>query len=185
MAPKPWVRVGDGPEVDFQVLRVREIRVRNPRNGSEHPRVVIDAPDWVTVVPVTPRGQVVLVRQFRCGIWAPTLEVPGGVIDPGEAPARAAARELEEETGFRAREILPLGVCHPNPPIQANRTHSFLALGCERVGEARPEAGEDIEVELVERDELPRRVLGGEITHALVLAALYYAELRGRELSSG
>src|SRR6266567_1508471 len=77
-------------------------------------------PDWVSVVPVTDDGNFVLVRQYRHGIDAPTLEVPGGIIDEGQDPAGAAIRELREETGYGQGTLVPLGVSHPNPALQNN-----------------------------------------------------------------
>ncbi|MBI3181045.1 MAG: NUDIX hydrolase [Myxococcales bacterium] len=176
--PRAWQRVADGEPADYGVLKVRRIRVEDPRDGSEHPRVLVEAPDWVNVIPVTREGKLLLVRQFRFGVWANTLEIPGGMAEPGEPPEGAAARELEEETGYRAAELVPLGVCHPNPAIQTNRTHSFLALGCERVHEGRQDPGEDIALELVTRDELERLLREGAITHALVLVAFLFERLR-------
>jgi 8-oxo-dGTP pyrophosphatase MutT (NUDIX family) len=139
---------------------------------------VIDAPDWVNVVPVTTAGEVVLVRQFRFGTWANSLEIPGGMIDGDEAPAVAAARELEEETGFRPAAVVPLGVSDPNPALFSNHLHSYLATGCERVHQGTPEATEDLQVVLVSREELKALVRSGGISHALVLAALLHEAWR-------
>jgi ADP-ribose pyrophosphatase len=178
-APRPWRRVKRGEEQDFTILRVREDSFLHPRDASAHPRVILTAPDWVTVVALTEAGAAVLVRQFRFGVEANSLEIPGGMVDPDETPSAAAARELEEETGFRARQLVPLGTVHPNPALQTNRCHSFLALGCEHVLPAAQEAGEDIEVVLVQASSLRRLVREGAITHALVVAAIYFAELAG------
>jgi 8-oxo-dGTP pyrophosphatase MutT (NUDIX family) len=138
----------------------------------------VRCPDWVSMVPITDAGEVVLVRQYRHGIDAPTLEVPGGVIDPGEAPAHAAVRELAEETGYAPGIVEPLGWTHPNPPIQSNRHFTFLARGARRVGDAK--------LDPLERCELVLRPLGAlraalrtgddpELTHALVLVSLQRA----------
>jgi len=174
---RPWKRVRQGEDHDFRIFRVREDQVEDPRNGALHPRVHVEAPDWVNIIPVTGGGELVLVRQFRFGTWAPTLEIPGGMVEPGEDPGAAATRELEEETGYRPAEVLPLGFVHPNPAFQANRCHSFLALGCERVHGGRPDAGEDIRVELRRREEIARLIHDGEITHSLVVAAFHLESL--------
>lgn len=134
---------------------------------------LLRSPDWVNVIPLTDDGRVVLVRQYRVGPEELTLEVPGGVCDAGELPALAAARELREETGFEAREIVPLGFVHPNPAIQSNRCHSFLARGARRVADPTPEPFEQIEVELFALAEIPRLVREGAITHALVVSAFH------------
>lgn len=178
MSPPGWRKISSRPASDYRVLSVRELTVEDPRDGRQHPRVVIDSPDWVNVLALTEQGQVLLVRQFRFGVWADTLEIPGGMAEPGEAVELAAARELEEETGYRAASIELLGVCHPNPAIQSNRTFSFVATGCKKVHDGRPDEGELIEVLLAERDELPHLVRAGRITHALVLTALLFDQLR-------
>jgi 8-oxo-dGTP pyrophosphatase MutT (NUDIX family) len=166
--------------LDFHVLKVREDLVADPRDGSEHARVVIESPDWVNIIPVTPQGKVVLIRQFRSGIWSDTLEIPGGMVESGEKPIDAAKRELEEETGYRPGQVDLLGFVHPNPAIQPNRCYSYLAVGCEKVHQGRQDAGEDILIELFERAEVPRLILTGEITHALVVCAFHLEALRAK-----
>jgi 8-oxo-dGTP pyrophosphatase MutT (NUDIX family) len=151
-----------------------------PEEGGE-PRdfFVVEAPDWINVVPLTDDGRVVMVRQFRFGIDAPTLEIPGGMCDGSEPPVEAARREMVEETGHDAREMVDLGWVHPNPAVQTNRCHSFLARGVHRTGDPRPDPDESFEVVTVPLGEIPRLVRDGEITHALVVAAFYRLGLLG------
>jgi ADP-ribose pyrophosphatase len=169
--PRAWRRVRQGLPADYQILKVREDLVADPRDGTEHPRVIIDCTDWVNIIPVTLGDEVVLVRQFRFGVWANTLEIPGGMVDAGEDPAAAAVRELEEETGYLPGRLVRLGVIHPNPAIQTNRCHIYLGLGCDRTGQRAPDAGEDLSVELHPRRVIPRLLRDGVITHSLVVAA--------------
>lgn len=178
-SPKPWRRLRRGQEHDLTILRIREDTFADPRDESPHPRVVITAPDWVNVVALTREGDAILVRQFRFGVEANTLEIPGGMVDAGEEPAAAAARELGEETGFRASQLVFLGAVHPNPALQSNRCHSYLALGCEPAHALGQDAGEDIEVVLVPASTLQSLIREGKITHALVVNAVYFAELAG------
>ncbi len=177
--PKPWRRVKRGEELDLSILRIREDTFEDPRDASLHPRVVLTAPDWVNVVALTDAGEAVLVRQFRVGLEANSLEIPGGMVELGEEPAQAAARELLEETGYRARELVFLGAVHPNPALQTNRCHSYLALGAQWVAAQAQDTGEDIEVVLLPASALQRLVREGVITHALVVTAVYFAELAG------
>ncbi|MDP1829698.1 MAG: NUDIX hydrolase [Archangium sp.] len=172
--PRPWTRVAVRAERDYRIFRTRTLDVLDPRNGTPYVRTVIDAPDWVNVIPVTEAGEVVLVRQFRFGTWSNTLEIPGGMLDPGEDALTAAGRELEEETGFRPGRVSALGISHPNPAILVNRLHSFLAEGCVKVHAGKQDGSEDIQVVIVPRADLPGLVRAGTITHSLVLAALLY-----------
>lgn len=172
--PRPWTQVSVRSEKDYRIFRTRTLDVLDPRDGSPWVRTVIDAPDWVNVIPVTAAGEVVLVRQFRFGTWSNTLELPGGMLDPGEDAATAAGRELEEETGFRPARLTALGSSHPNPALFGNRLHSFLAEGCVQVHQGKQDGSEDIQVVVVPRAALPQLVREGAITHSLVLAALLY-----------
>lgn len=177
--PKPWTKVGVRSEKDFKVLTARTFDVLDPRNGAPWIRTVLEAPDWVNTLAVTEDDQVVLVRQFRFGTWSNTLEIPGGMIDGREDPLIAAARELEEETGFRPARIRSLGWSHPNPALFTNRLHSFIAEGCAKVHAGHLDAAEDIQVVLEPRSRVPELVRSGQVTHSLVLAALYFDAIKG------
>ena len=177
-----WTRLRSHKHEDYTVAKTREDIVRDPAatdGGSEYPRFIIECPDWCNIIPVTKDGKLVMVRQFRFGAWQQSLELPGGIVDPGEDPKAAATRELAEETGYRPREVIALGSVHPNPAFQGNRCHSFLALDCEP-GTARPEAGEDLEVVLIDRASVPERIRSGEISHALIVSALFLEQMARR-----
>ncbi len=173
---EPWERVESQRRGDYEVFHVRRDRHRSPRSGQEHSFYVIEAADWVNVIPLTPEGQIVCVRQYRHGVEAVTLEVPGGVVDAGETAAEAARRELREETGYDAARIVRLGSVAPNPALQNNVCHSFLALDARPDGVQRLDGAEDIEVILVDPADVPGLIVMGRITHALVVAAFYLWE---------
>ena len=183
--PKPWTRLASEALQDCRVFSVHRVRARSPRTGGEHDFYTIDASDWVNVVALTPDDCVVMVRQYRHGAERVTLETPGGMIDPGETPAQAAARELLEETGYAAEEIVPLGGVNPNPALFSNRLHGFLARGARRVREVRNESTEETHVELVPLARLRQEVRAGRVEHALVIAVAYLYELESGEIDSG
>jgi ADP-ribose pyrophosphatase len=131
-----------------------------------------DCPDWVSIVAVTSQGEFVLVRQYRNGIDASSLEVPGGMIDRGEEPGAAALRELREETGYGGGALVALGTSHPNPVLQNNRHHMFLMRDARRLGEPAFDEGEHCELVLLSSAALRAYTRDGTITHALVLLSL-------------
>ena len=173
MAIDRWRRIRTRLLQDCRVFRLNEVAFE--RNGAEvpDPFYVVDSPDWVNVIPLQADDRVVMVRQYRFGTETQTLEIPGGMCDPGEDPATAARRELLEETGFAASTITRLGSVHPNPAIQSNRCHSFLATGLIREAAPKPDANEGFEEQLVPLADIPGLITSGGITHALVVAAFY------------
>jgi 8-oxo-dGTP pyrophosphatase MutT (NUDIX family) len=182
---EPWRRIGSERVHDCRVFELERVRLAPPDGGSAGDFYVLRAPSWVNIVPLTDDRRVVLVRQFRFGTEETTLEIPGGMCDGDELPLAAAARELREETGFDAREIVPLGFVHPNPAIQTNRCHSFLARGARKVSEASLDPFERIEVETVPLDEIPDLIRRGAISHALVVTAFHFLSLRGDLVTPG
>lgn len=154
----------------FEVLKARRV---SPRTGEDLGFFLIRTGNWVNVIPLTDDGRVVLVKQFRHGTSEFSLEIPGGILhDQHEDPALAAARELREETGFVAREMVLLGRQRPNPALFTNWCTTYLAKGCTELGQLEMDPGEDIEVITVPVQDLDVMVRDGRIDHALVLAAL-------------
>jgi 8-oxo-dGTP pyrophosphatase MutT (NUDIX family) len=170
--PQPWTVDREEPLADYRVFSVTALHSR--RGGQDHTFFRIEATDWVNVVALTEDGRFILVRQFRHGAARETLEIPGGMVDEGEAPAQAAARELEEETGYRPGRVQQIGTVNPNPALFPNRLHTFLATDCRKVGEVDNDPHEETLVELVDRARLSQCVEAGEIDHALVLAAFFW-----------
>ena len=177
-APEAWRVKSSEPLADCRVFRVRRDVSVDPRSGREHDFFVIEAPDWINVVPLTDGGEVVMIEQYRHGTGELTLEIPGGMVDEGETPAETAARELLEETGYEARELLPLGSLHPNPAIQNNRIHMFLARGATFKSAPVFDTTEHTAVRLVPLAEVPGLIEQGRVTHALVVAGFHLYSLR-------
>ena len=175
---RPWERVGTKPVGNFRIFNIRsDLRV-HPRTGRQHDLFVIESVDWVNACAVTTDGHLVMVEQFRHGSETVELEVPGGMMDPGEAdPVATAVRELQEETGYSGESARVIGHMHANAAIMNNRCHTILVTGARLTHPRHLDAGEDIAVRLVPLDEVPRLVASGRIRHSIALAALHHFDL--------
>lgn len=171
---REWSLIDSQPLGDYRVFQLRQDTRRSPRTGRQHTFFVLETGDWINVVPVTPDNKIVLIRQFRHGTEEVTLEIPGGMVDEGEAPESSARRELLEETGYAAEELVHIGTVTPNPAILNNRCHTFLARSAVHVAEPAMDGSEDIAVELVDASDVPALITSGQISHALVIAAFYF-----------
>jgi ADP-ribose pyrophosphatase len=174
--PGRWETIASKQIADCRVFKVREDIARS--EGREASFYVIENPDWVNVVALTKNNNVVLIEQFRHGTGEMVLEIPGGMIDSGEPPEEAAARELLEETGYSSEEFIFLGKSYPNPALQDNTIHHFLALDCEKTAETSFDEHESIVTRLYPLGEVPELVSSGSFTHSLAITAFYYLSLR-------
>ncbi len=167
-----WPLAGRETGEDLILFRARYDLRRHPVSDRVYRRIVLESVDWVNVVALTADGQCVVIRQFRFGVGYPTLEVPGGMVDPGESPLTAARRELMEETGYGGGDWRYLGAVEPNPAIHDNLCHHYLVTGVEAAGPPQPSDGEAIAVSLMDPAALVAAARDGEIRHALALSAL-------------
>lgn len=159
------------PGHDYTIFKTRFVDAAHPRTGATKRFSLIECVDWVNVIALTPDDRVVLIRQYRPGIEAVCLEIPGGMVDEGEDAATAAARELAEETGYTAPTWQLLGKVAPNPAIQNNTLHTYLALDAVPTEAPRPDGGEVIALETRALAEVQALLRDGRIEHALVVAA--------------
>jgi ADP-ribose pyrophosphatase len=171
-----WERSGQSVQARTRVFDLLAVQYRHPRRGLARDFTVIQAPDWVNVIARTADDHLVLVRQFRYGIDAFSLEIPGGIIEAGEDPVAAGVRELQEETGYTGGTARLIGSVHPNPAIQSNRSHFVLVEPAVKSHELAWDADEEIEVARLPTRDVFELARNGGITHGLVLNALWFFE---------
>lgn len=148
--------------------------------GLEGDYIVVNARDWAIVIPDL-EDDFLMVKQWRHGEKALSIEFPGGVIDAGEDPEQAARRELLEETGYEAGKITKLATFNPNPALFSNHVHVFLAENLEKTSEQDLDDDEYVNFFRMPKKEVIKKMGTAEMPHGLMLSALglYLANLKG------
>lgn len=147
---EPWEVLSSSIELEDRWIKVRADRCRRSDGLIIEPYYILEYADWVCILPVTPQGEVVLVKEYRHGVNSVIIGLPCGVVDKEDsAPEVTARRELLEETGYTSGGIVPLGSLYANCTNQPNMVHCFLALDVELTGTPVLDATEQIEVQLV------------------------------------
>jgi ADP-ribose pyrophosphatase len=171
-AMRPWSRPRVEIVADFGIFAVEKGLLHDAAGQPMRDVFTFGCRNWCNVVAVTPAQEIVFVWQYRFGPGELSLEVPGGVIDPGEAPEAAARRELLEESGFEAGKIELLSDLQPNPALQGNRIYSYVAWDAVPTGSTAFDELEECETALVPRSSLGALLDSGQVQHALVAVAL-------------
>jgi 8-oxo-dGTP pyrophosphatase MutT (NUDIX family) len=175
MALTPWDSLATEVVVDNRWYRLRRDTVRLPSGRVIDDYFVSERADIVLVFAVTPEGEVVLVHQWKQGRRAFYTELPGGMVDDGEGPPEAAARELREETGYACDSLRELGRFEPDPTKNSNVIVAFLGTGARPAADPVWDEQEELEVRLLPLGSLRAAIRAGEITSAGSVAAIYRA----------
>lgn len=160
----------DGKILSVRVDTVEQIGQRYSK------REIVEHIGGVGIVAVTDNDEVILVKQFRKAVEKFLYELPAGMLEPDEAPIKAATRELKEETGYSAREIDFVTEFYSSPGFCTEKIHLFYARGLEE-GEQNLDEFEDLEVIKVSCDEALRMIKLGEIVDAKTIIGLSMLQL--------
>jgi ADP-ribose pyrophosphatase len=140
-------------------------------NGTALDREIIVHPGAVIVLPLLTDSDIVMIHNYRYAIERELLELPAGTLDPDEGPATCAARELEEETGYRARRIEPMGEFYTTPGIANELMRCFVAYDLQQT-QQRLDSGERIRTEVVPMSRAITMISDGTIVDAKTIALL-------------
>jgi ADP-ribose pyrophosphatase len=172
---RPWRVVQSTYALADRWLRLRRDVLSLADGRTITPAPIIEHPDWVDVIALTPGHNIVLVDQYRHPVRRVRTEFPAGTVDGLEEPLAAIQRELLEETGYASEEWHLLGTAPVYPAFQTNRIHSFLALNARRVASQNLDEGEMIHAYEMPLADFIAKVEAGTIElPALQLAGLWW-----------
>ncbi|NMB65245.1 MAG: NUDIX hydrolase [Spirochaetes bacterium] len=154
------------------MFSIEKLLCYHPAKKVNHDFYILNNPDWVNIVTVDTDGNIVLVKQHRLGTDEYTIETVAGLIDPGEDPYQSAHRELLEETGYRAQEIVLLKKLAANPAIMNNYIYFYCALNAQKVQEQSLDLAEDIEIVTLSPQQVLEFIQKGTINHSIIITAL-------------
>ena len=151
----PWNVLDSEIIVDDRWLRLRVDRCQGSDGTIIDPFYIIECPDWICVLPLTPEWQVILTTEYRHGARSVFMGLPSGTVEADDPnPASAAERELLEETGYKGRQLVALGSYYANSIKQTNRIHYFLALDAIKLADQRLDEQENIDLSTMPFTEL-------------------------------
>jgi ADP-ribose pyrophosphatase len=170
---KTEARLSTETVFEGKIVTVRVDAVSLP-NGVKAVREVVEHRPAVAIVPFDDDGQVILVSQYRYPVGEELLEVPAGIIEEGETPEQCAGRELQEEIGYRAREMRSLGSFWTTPGFSDELMYAFVATGLEP-SRLEPDEDENITVVRFQVSRIRKMIEAGEIRDSKTIAALLMA----------
>lgn len=160
----------------WATLRVDTCKLQNGAVKDDY--YVLEYPDWANAVALTKDNKIIMVRQYRYAADIISLEIPGGVLDPGESPEEGIKRELQEETGYTFDTCELIATLYPNPATSTNRTFTYLLTGGEKTHEQHLDEHEILNVEEYTIEEVKQLIAENKIDQSLHTSALFYGFLK-------
>ncbi len=152
-------------------LRIEDVELPNGEVGY---REFVDHPGGVGIVAITDENKMLMVKQYRKAVEKELLEIPAGKLEKGEDPLECGRRELEEETGYRAKELVYLGYLYPSPGFANETTHLYLAWDLEK-GKINPDEDEFLDIFEISTEEIYSLIMKNEINDAKTIIGFFKA----------
>lgn len=168
-----WELVESRTDRIYNLFSVAIHKNISPRTGQIHEFQVLNSPDWVATIPITPDQRMVLVKQYRHGSKEISLEPPGGLVKTGQSPELSGLEELEEETGYKSDKMELLGWLYPMPALFSNKFWVYLARDAVPTGNKHPDETEEVKTVLMPLKEVREAIRTGRINCAVMVAALH------------
>lgn len=143
-------------------------------SGNISIREIAVHPGGAVVIPIKDDGKIILVKQFRYPLQKTLIELPAGKLDKNEDPLSCAVRELEEETGYKAKEFTKLGAIYTAPGYCTEILHVYTAVGLTAGNHNREEGEQGMELLELSLTEIKKMILSGEVNDAKTIAGIFY-----------
>ena len=183
---KKWSVSNEKLVYQTPIFSLSEMEAKSPLDDQKSGRFVyLDVPSWVNVIALTPKKEVILIKQYRHGNRQVTVEIPGGMCDKKEGKKgfveedfiSAGLRELREETGYVGTEVKLIGVVEPNPAFQNNFCGTILVENVRQTHNQELDSHEEIVVYTRPLSDITEMIRTRQITHSLVVAAFHHLSL--------
>ncbi|MBR5155325.1 MAG: NUDIX hydrolase [Clostridia bacterium] len=152
-------------------VRVEDVELQNGKVGY---REFVDHPGGVGIVAITSDNKILMVKQYRKAVEKELLEIPAGKLEKGEDPLVCGKRELEEETGYKAKEFVSLGYLYPSPGFANETTHLYLAWDLYK-GKVNPDEDEFLDIFEISVEEIYSLIMKNEINDAKTIIGFFKA----------
>lgn len=173
---KKWQILDSTMVLEHHWCKIRRDVIKLPNGKIIDDYFVNIKPEVALILPITSDGNIIFVRQYRHAVGEFFIELPAGSFEPTEESAESAAkRELEEETGYTAKEVTKITTLYDKPSKDTNKIHLFLAKDVIKSGEQKLDITEEIDVVLIPQESVRDKIIQGEICVAGTVAAIYLA----------
>jgi 8-oxo-dGTP pyrophosphatase MutT (NUDIX family) len=177
MHKEKWKTLSSEYVGDFHVFKLYKVQREHPVSHKISTFTSLQSNDWVNIIPITEKNEVILVEQYRHGTDEVSIEIPAGIIETDEKPILAAKRECIEETGYCSdSEPILIGSVKPNPAFLDNTCYHFLWKNVEQRYPQHLDENEDINVLKLPLNDFVERINSGNIKHSLVMSAMFFFE---------
>ena len=173
-----WEKLSSATAYQKKWLTIKEEVCKLSNGQIIDPYIIVAVPDFCNVLIVTPNEEVIMVKQYRHAAGIISIEMPGGMIDEGENPTMAAAREMQEETGYSTTRLELLYTISPNPPLENNQAWFYIAHNAVQDQPIALDQFEDIELVKYTKSEFMNCLLNNEFTHGMQLGAMFAAAVK-------